>query len=85
MQDGRGLMERVARLFAERLNTEVPAEDTDLLETGILDSLRFVELLAVLEEAFAVRVSLEELEIDDFRSVSRIADFLAGKQLSPRE
>ncbi len=76
---------QVAALFAEQLNVEVPAADTDLFETGLLDSLRFVELLAAIEEAFAIRISVEEIEIDDFRTVSRIARFLAGKLLSLRE
>jgi acyl carrier protein len=84
MVDESALTARLARVFAERLDVEVPAPGTDLFETGILDSLRFVELLAVLEETFGVRVTVEELEIDDFRSLSRIADFLAAKQLTPR-
>jgi D-alanine--poly(phosphoribitol) ligase subunit 2 len=71
---------RIAQLFTDRLHTDVPAVDTDLFETGILDSLRFVELLAALEEDFGVRIAVEELEIDDFRNVSRIADFLALKR-----
>lgn len=78
--DEKPLTARLARTFAERLDVEVPAPDTDLFETGILDSLRFVELLAVLEETFGVRVEVEELEIDDFRNLLRIADFLAAKQ-----
>src|SRR5438034_6378642 len=45
MLDGNALAGRLARLFTDRLHTEVPAADTDLFETGILDSLRFVELL----------------------------------------
>ena len=84
MQDGKAFMQGIERLFADRLNTEVPTTDTDLFESGILDSLRFVELLAALEEAFGLRVSVEELEIDDFRSLSRIAKFVAGKQVSLR-
>ncbi len=76
---------QVAALFAERLTVEVPAADTDLFDTGLLDSLRFVELLAAIEEAFALRISVEEIEIADFRTVSRIARFLAEKALSPRE
>jgi D-alanine--poly(phosphoribitol) ligase subunit 2 len=80
VQNGKVLTRRIAQLFIDRLNTEVPAADTDLFETGILDSLRFVQLLAALEEAFGIRVSVEELEIDDFRNLSRIADFLATKQ-----
>lgn len=85
MQNGKVLYERIAKLFADRLNTEVPAVDTDLFDTGILDSLRFVELLAALEESFGVRVSVEELEIDDFRTLSRIAQFVGAKPLSLQE
>ena len=76
----KGLEIAVGSLFAERLEVEVPAPETDLFETGILDSLRFVELLAALEETFGMRVSVEELEIDDFRSLSRIAGFVAQKR-----
>jgi hypothetical protein len=35
-------------------------------------------------EPLGVRVAVEELEIDDFRNLSRIADFLAAKQLTPQ-
>jgi D-alanine--poly(phosphoribitol) ligase subunit 2 len=79
MKNG-ALTGRIAKLFTDRLHTDVPAPDTDLFETGILDSLRFVELLAALEEAFDVHIAVEDLEIDDFRNLSRIADFLSMKR-----
>lgn len=71
---------RLARLFAERLHIEVPSPETDLLETAVIDSLQFVELLAALEEEFGVRVPLEELELDNFRTLARIGDFVAGRR-----
>ena len=37
-------------LLAEKLNVEVPSEETDLFETGILDSQKFVELLLHIEQ-----------------------------------
>jgi acyl carrier protein len=76
-----GLEARLVALFQSRLHVDVPSPDTDLLETGTLDSLKFVDLLACLEEEFGVRVSLEDLELDSFRTISRIADFLAGATL----
>lgn len=85
MHNEKALHDRIAKLFTDRLNTDVPTVDTDLFETGILDSLRFVELLAALEESFGLRVSVEELEIDDFRTLSRIAQFIEAKPLSLRE
>lgn len=80
MHNGTALEGRLARLFVERLNTEVPTADTDLFETGLLDSLRFVEFLAALETDFGIGVAVEELQIDAFRSLSRIAAFVRAKQ-----
>ena len=83
--NGKGLKRELAALFAQRLEVEVPAAEADLFATGILDSLRFVELLAALEERFSIHVTLEDIEIDDFRSLARVAEFVAGRQPSPRD
>ncbi|HXF95938.1 MAG TPA: phosphopantetheine-binding protein [Gemmatimonadales bacterium] len=76
---------RVSELIADKLHLEVPSPDTDLFETGLLDSLRFVELLASLEEALGVTVSVEEIELDDFRTTARIAGFIARRGAPPPE
>ena len=80
MPDDPDIESQIARLFLERLQIEVPAPDVDLFGTGVVDSLMFVKLLAALEEQFAVHVSFEELEIDDFRTVRQIAAFVAAKR-----
>lgn len=63
-------------LFAEQLQVEVPSTSTDLIEAGLLDSLKLVELLLCLERKFGVRVDLNELELDHFRSVQQIAEWV---------
>jgi acyl carrier protein len=68
--------DRVQRLFVETLSVEVPSPDTDLIEGGLLDSLALVELLFALEREFAVTIALENLDIDTFRSVRTIAQFV---------
>jgi len=83
MRDPRDLEARIAQLFADRLRIEVPAADVDLFTAGIVDSLMFVQLLASLEEHFSIRVSFEELEIDDFRTLRQLATFVAAKQTAP--
>src|SRR5881628_2407154 len=70
---------RITRLFADRLNLEIPSAETDLFETGALDSMGFVELLAQLEREFRVEVALGDIEMDNFRSIARIADFVAAR------
>jgi D-alanine--poly(phosphoribitol) ligase subunit 2 len=73
------LQERISRLILDGLNLEVPSTDTDLFETGVLDSMAFVDLLFRVEQQFGVRVSIEDLEIDRFRSIDRIAEFVASR------
>ena len=67
----------LARVFLERLHVEVPSPDIDLFETGVLDSMGFVELLLQLEQEFGLRVALDDLEIDNFRSLRKIAGYVA--------
>ena len=67
------IVRRLGRLFATRLHIEVPSAETDLIETGLLDSLRLVELLLHIETDLGWRIPLEDIDLDDLRSVRRIA------------
>ncbi len=78
------LCDRIGRIFWHKLNLEVPSIDADLIETGVLDSMHLVDLLLHLEQEFQTSVSLEDLEIDNFRTIESIASFIANKkQLRP--
>jgi acyl carrier protein len=70
------LEHRIAALLSERMAREVPSTDTDLIAAGAIDSMGFVEILHHLEQEFGLRFRLEDLDIDHFRSVSRIAAIL---------
>jgi acyl carrier protein len=74
---GPDLTERVRQVFVEALALEVASVDADLVDTGRLDSLALVELLFAIEQRFGVDLALGELDIDNFRSVRRVAEFLA--------
>jgi D-alanine--poly(phosphoribitol) ligase subunit 2 len=71
------LIERVQAVFTGSLNVDVPSTDTDLLESGLLDSLGLVSLLLHIEQEFGVSVSLEEMDFDQWRSIRSISSFLA--------
>jgi len=70
---------RIARLFAEQLQVDLPTPEADLFESGLLDSWRLVVLLGALEAEFGVRVAMEELEFDDVRTLAQIASFVAAR------
>ena len=70
-------LERLRTLFLQHLHLEVPSADTDLLETGLLDSLQLVDLLVLIEQEFGRRIALEAIELDDLRSLSRLAELVS--------
>jgi D-alanine--poly(phosphoribitol) ligase subunit 2 len=74
--DGRPSTDDVRRLIAERLHIDEPAPDLDLIDNGVLDSLALVELLFELERTFEIELALEELDIENFRTPTRIAAFV---------
>jgi methoxymalonate biosynthesis acyl carrier protein len=79
MSELNGWCERITALFSEQMDVAVPGADADLFDSGILDSLAFVDLLARLEENFGIHVAIDDLEIENFRSVAKIAAFAASK------
>ena len=69
-------MHRQVMDVLDRMGLDVPSIDTDVFETGLLDSMGFVELLAELEQRFGFVCQLDDLEMDNFRSVRAIAAFV---------
>ena len=72
------LISQLNALFLDQLSIEVPGPDTDLIETGMMDSMKLVELLVQIEQQFGLRVELERIEIDDLRSVRGIARMIGN-------
>jgi acyl carrier protein len=72
MQTDAGILE----LLRDRLNIEVVDVDTDLIETGTVDSLALVMLITALEERFACELPLDDFDIENFRSARRITQYL---------
>jgi len=74
--DNEILHAQLRSFFSEKLSVEVSSVDTDLVQTGILDSLALVELLAYIEKEFETEISLDEVGIEDFHSIARIAEYV---------
>ena len=62
--------------FSEKLSVEISSVDADLILTDILDSLALVELFAYIEKEFGTEISLDDVEIEDFCSIARIAEYV---------
>jgi D-alanine--poly(phosphoribitol) ligase subunit 2 len=81
MKDDSAIQTWLLGLFKEKLEREVASLETDLIETGLLDSLIFVELLFQIEKEFGITLPVDQLEIEYFRTINSIVEFIG----QPRE
>ena len=60
------------------------APDEDLLARGVIDSLGVTQLVAFLEDRYAIRVTDEELTPANFQSLARLEAFVAARRQAAR-
>ena len=70
------LLSGIYAVLRERLMVIVASPDIDLFETGLVDSIGIVELILALEDRFGISLPMENLELDDLRTVGRIANLI---------
>ncbi|MFN2587588.1 MAG: acyl carrier protein [Actinomycetota bacterium] len=70
-----GVRDFVARAFNDR-----PVEDDDdIFAAGFVSSLFAMELVTFVEGTYGITIESEDLDLDNFRTVSRIAVLVARK------
>jgi len=80
MMNENAILEELSTGFAELFRIDVPAPDTDLIDEGILDSFQLVELLVYLDQNFGLRIELDDLDLDDLRTLDRLARLVARER-----
>ena len=73
------MREQIKAILRDSLLVDVSDHEQDLITEGLLDSARLTELFALLENVFGDEVGVEDLVLDNFRSVERIAAWLGTK------
>jgi acyl carrier protein len=72
------VVSQLHELLRRRLAVDVPEANTDLFDSGLLDSLGLVMLISAVEEEFDCELPLDDLDLDHFRSLERIAEYLGA-------
>ena len=62
-----------------RKKGEFVDRDTDLFESGILDSLEVISLLLYLQEEFDTVFSPDDLQFENYQSVNKIIKWTKGQ------
>jgi D-alanine--poly(phosphoribitol) ligase subunit 2 len=69
----------VIAIYREALDIEVESVDDDVFESGLLDSLGLVSLVAEIEERYGMRIPFETLDLEEFRTVRSLARLVEGQ------
>jgi len=74
-------VKRLIREFiAESINLGNASDDENLFETGIVNSLFAIQLMTFIEKTFQIEIGTEDLDIDNFKSISAAAQFILKKK-----
>lgn len=71
-------MEKIKKILL-KINNEIDFESEDFMADGYLDSFSFMELIGALEEFYQIDIFGEEIEIEKFKNIQAIMDYLNAK------
>ena len=78
-QEQNGVKEAVKAFILSSINIAHLGDDDNLFETGVVNSLFAVQLMTFIEKTFAIEVAMEDLDIENFKSLSAAAAFVGRK------
>jgi len=76
MGNSLNVSEKISTIVSKALTIEKVDIDKDLFESGLLDSLSLIQLMVELEEGFAITITPEELDVEDYRTVRTMSKMI---------
>jgi acyl carrier protein len=73
---------RIKGFILDAVNVPNLADDDDLFESGIVNSLFAIQLMTFIEKSFAIEVGMDDLDIENFKSLNATAAFVVRKTAS---
>ena len=78
------IIERLKSMFSKKLEIDEEADKLDgstpLIDYGIgVDSVSTMELIVALEKEFGIEIDEAEVNIELFRTMNTVADYISGK------
>jgi len=73
------VIQTLSAYIKEQYNAELDKQD-NIFESGIIDSLGFVNLIGFISETFGIEFEPDDLIEDNFYSLERMAQFIGQKK-----
>lgn len=72
---------KVHEYILQNISLDDLDDDLEIFNEGLVSSLFAIELMTFIEQNFVIKVTMEDLDIDNFKSVSSITQFVEYKQI----
>jgi methoxymalonate biosynthesis acyl carrier protein len=73
------IAEKVREYILSHVDVDTLDSDTDIFETGLVNSLFAIELMTFLEQRFAIKITMSDLDMTNFNSIDHIVQFVEQK------
>jgi methoxymalonate biosynthesis acyl carrier protein len=79
IEEANGIRATVRGFISRASNITNLDDDDNLFESGIVNSLFAVQLMTFIEKTFALEVGIEDLDIENFKSLNATTAFVLKK------
>lgn len=70
----------VSNYFARLTGLTAVDETVDVFESGLVNSLAVIQMISFVEKEFRIRVELDDLDRENFRSIRAVTEFVDRKR-----
>jgi methoxymalonate biosynthesis acyl carrier protein len=74
------IKESIKEFFSKSINISALDEEEDLFDSGIVNSLFYIQLVTFIEKNFLITVTTDDLDMQNFKSVNAVYDFVQRKK-----
>jgi acyl carrier protein len=77
--EANGIKETVKRFILSSINFTHLDDDDNLFESGIVNSLFAIQLMTFIEKTFSIEVEMDDMDIENFKSLNATTAFVLKK------
>ncbi|TPG73243.1 acyl carrier protein [Brevibacillus laterosporus] len=70
----------ISDYILEHVNVEELDYDLLIFDEGLVNSLFAIQLMTYLEKTFSIKITMDDLDFENYRSINSISNFVKSKQ-----
>jgi len=84
-EEEKRVRESVTKFLLDSVHIANLKDDDHIFESGIVNSLFAVELMTFLEKTFAIEIGMDDLDMENFKSIHATTGFVMKKKAAVRQ